>query len=177
MHFYTFWFLISSFSLSVTQLWIRAELCTWLQPSRVWMSSLWLKPASLESLKHLMAFSCSEWTKSTAIWIKIWCRCGAWDGLFFQCFLKMSLLSLLFLCRSWPILEVEAPSQRRDEQDWISFEAHLRACTSVGWNSSFIFVEHLKWGVRIKAGFLISEYWSCPSGRMGAFHCGVLGTC
>lgn len=42
-----------------------------------------------------------------------------------------------------PVLEVEAPSQRGDEQDWIPFEAHLRACDSVVWGSCFIWAHSL----------------------------------
>lgn len=71
----------------------------------------------------------------------------------------MSLLSLLFLCRYWPVLEVEAPSQRGDEQDWIPFEASLRACNSVVWGSSFTWV-HSLWNPSKAGGeskILISE--------------------
>lgn len=78
---------------------------------------------------------------------------------FIQRFLKMSLLSLLFLCRYWPVLEVEAPSQRGGEQDWISFEACLRVPNSVVWGSSFTWA-HSLWNPSKAGGeskILISE--------------------
>lgn len=50
------------------------------------------------------------------------------------------------------------------EQDWSHFEAHLRACTSLVWGSSFIRAHSLcflKWRVRIKNCYLwkTSYFW------------------